>query len=861
VHRLGGCRFPASRALVLWLQVPGLDGVSITADGRPVAPLEPTPVGGGTRVRVEVPADARSLRVESQAGSFSAQVEPAPVFPEVVAVQNQRTAGSSAEALRLAESALQNASPESGATLLGIIARIHLNQGRTQEAEAVFRRAIEKGEKAGLLSSPVLDACALAYNLNLHGQIAQAREVLDGVRPLTRRFPEGRAHLAYYNSQIASESGNWRAALEDLREADDLAAKFAMTARRRYVRGSLGLELSWLGRATEARDLLLNAFQDEPRETCERGDAAINYGWALYSERATARDARIAERVPDAREVFREAVDVYGRACEDPERRANAAYSLAAAELQHGRVDEAIHMLLQAKKHVEDPGISRHVLWLNLEGRIALARGQHAKARAVLERALALAEASGQRHTTWDALEKLGETLLAQGKLREAAETLERAESVVDELFRGVPLGEGRSMDVGGHEESNRWLVETYLRANRPADAVRAARRNRGRMLLGLRHAVDLNSRSAAEQSRLDEALGAYRRGLEELEAALAKDWELSASALDAALARRRATEKQLRSALDLAYAGVLHGRDRQDLALPSLPPGLSLVIAESPRGIVGFAIDGEGITVHRIGDLDASASAEALAEAMLVPFAAKLRAAQSLHVLLPAWLGLVDVHALPFEGKPLGARLAIDYLADIGRAAQEANPPDRVLVVGDPSSNLPEALAEAKAVAGRLQGPNLDLLINGAATRSAVVHGLEQARLFHYAGHASFGGMDGWDSELLLADDARLTVADILALRHVPRQVVLLGCETARSSAAAATESLSVAHAFVVSGSDFVVAPTRRVPDADSARMAQAFYDAFATGAPDPAEALRAAQSALRNELRDWAAFRVLRP
>lgn len=481
---------------------------------------------------------------------------------------------------------------------------------------------------------------------------------------------------------------------------------------------------------------------------------------------------------------------------------------------------------------------------------------------------MALGEGTAQRSWTLRATEGLGEALLAAGKSVEAAAAFERAEALVDELLLGVPLGEGRGIDLAGHEQSNRWLVETYLRLHRPLDAVRTARRGRGRVLLGLRQSVHLKELGADDQRRLDEALGDYRRGLDDLEDEPKKDWELSTTALTATLARRRATEQRLRNTLEGAYASIVRGSGT--MTPPPLPAtGLSLVVAEVREGLVAFAIDAKGITVRRFGDLDASATPETLAEALLVPFASQLVAAQSLHVLLPASLGSVDLHALPFQGHPLGARLAVDYLADVGGAPVEAELPPRALVVGDPSTNLPDARAEARAVAQRLAPLRIDgggadgpeLLLGAAATRASVVRGLERATLFHFAGHASFGGLDGWESQLLLADDGRLTVADIFALRHVPRQVVLLGCETARADVAASSESLSVAQAFVVAGSSFVVAPTRRVPDADAARMARALYDALAAGAPDLAEALRAAQAALQDEVRDGAAFRVLRP
>src|SRR6185295_13907303 len=90
-----------------------------------------------------------------------------------------------------------------------------------------------------------------------------------------------------------------------------------------------------------------------------------------------------------------------------------------------------------------------------------------------------------------------------------------------------------------------------------------------------------------------------------------------------------------------------------------------------------------------------------------------------------------------------------------------------------------------------------------------------------HYAGHGAFSGFGGWESSLLLAEDTRLTLGDLLALERVPSRVVLSGCETGRSSTETSVESLGLAHAFLLAGSREVVASTRPADD----RTVPAFF------------------------------------
>ena len=183
-------------------------------------------------------------------------------------------------------------------------------------------------------------------------------------------------------------------------------------------------------------------------------------------------------------------------------------------------------------------------------------------------------------------------------------------------------------------------------------------------------------------------------------------------------------------------------------------------------------------------------------------------------------------------------------------------------LIVGDPRGDLPAARREARAVetvlgsAGRWRLERRD----GANARDAEVRGLlARADLFHFAGHAEFTGRGGWDSALPLADSAGLTIADILALERTPRWAVLSGCETGRSSRKAG-ESLGLAQAFLIRGSQAVVATSRPVSDQASALLVEGFYRQWSAGVT-PATALQQAQMALRRSdaAADWSAFRLL--
>ena len=138
----------------------------------------------------------------------------------------------------------------------------------------------------------------------------------------------------------------------------------------------------------------------------------------------------------------------------------------------------------------------------------------------------------------------------------------------------------------------------------------------------------------------------------------------------------------------------------------------------------------------------------------------------------------------------------------------------------------------------------------------------MASSRFFHYAGHASYRGHEGWDSVLGLADGSQLSVADILALDSVPTTVVLSGCDTARTSDADAPQSLGLAQAFLAKGAEGVIAASRPVDDRATRDLVASLYSSLSQSVP-LAEALRRAQLELRgrNPEADWAAYRLMTP
>jgi CHAT domain-containing protein len=253
------------------------------------------------------------------------------------------------------------------------------------------------------------------------------------------------------------------------------------------------------------------------------------------------------------------------------------------------------------------------------------------------------------------------------------------------------------------------------------------------------------------------------------------------------------------------------------------------------------------------------------VANSLLGPFSALLERSDQVRVLAFGTLNRIDFHALPWKGRPLISSVAVRYAVDVARTARPAA--DRNALIVTPHDELRSSAAEAAIAEDRLRADGWDVrrLRGSTVTRAAIMESLAAGRisLFQYAGHASFVGLDGWESQLGREDSPLMTIGDILTLPAAPDHAILAGCETA-TSAETSGAGLGLAQAFVIAGAEWVVASSRAVKDSDAARIVVDLFDQRVRHpSSDIGFLLRAVQRDLleaQPEV-DWASFRVIVP
>lgn len=241
------------------------------------------------------------------------------------------------------------------------------------------------------------------------------------------------------------------------------------------------------------------------------------------------------------------------------------------------------------------------------------------------------------------------------------------------------------------------------------------------------------------------------------------------------------------------------------------------------------------------------------------------------------------DLHRLPlhalFESSLL-EQLTLIYLPSIqiGLNLQQRSisttprPQKALLSIQDPATQDLNQMpfAELESVVINAMFDNVTSLSGEEATRDAVFSALQSApNLLHFTGHGYYNSSDPQQSALALADDERLTVADLNqshpafnldALKDSLELVTLAACETAVTGRSSLEdEYVGLASAFLQAGANQVISSVWSVEETSNAWLMIRFYQLWLdnTYNASTAQALRDAQQWLRTrtcqQLAEW--------
>lgn len=729
-------------------------------------------------------------------------------------------------------------------------ARALRREGRTADAMRVWTSAAETARALGWQSEVERCVRSAAFNAYTLGRLAAASTLL---APLADAKPTTAASgrlTEYYRALVEYGLSRFQSATARLERLHREAWFAGDDSTFAYATEMLAMLLVQQGRHDEAVPLLHDARLAAviaERSPIERAVYRNNIGYLQLELYARGRaDAAALAR---ARAAFTEAVEAFGDAVHAIDARVNLTWTLILA----GDLDaaDAAAPTARATTHAESALVV---------GELHLRRGDLTAAHANFTTALRLAEVSSGRlptDTTWRAHYGLGRVAAARGDTPAALTAWRAALSALDAVADQTGVWHARSRFYA----DRRPLIEDTARlliATGDVDGAFAV----------LDHAHGRALRSLEARTRLDRLPAAIRAEWERHQSAFATARAAfdagrdGGDLLDAAgkarwMAEREALEAEMIAAFEAADALLAREAPRRapdavdvDALRAALPAKTALIsYAQVGDAVHAFWLDADGIT-----------HATAPRDGLLAPFADRLAALDHLYVVPGEVREARELATVVIDGAPLGTRLSLSDLPYAAlltrRPAPSATHTDApLLVIADPRIDLPHALTEGRALAAATPGARL--LAHDAADRAAVRAAMATAGAMHYAGHGVARAATPWQAHLALADDTRLTVADILTGAVPPGTVVLSGCRTGVQNALSASEAIGLADAFVAAGAGAVLATRETVPDDAAARFVARFH---AEGGLDhPGAALRTTAAAFaRAGDPIWAAFRL---
>ena len=881
------CILPADRRLTLWVGHPRAEDIRIDA-GSWWRSHSPTAVQGGYRYQVQVGRWTSELVVEVQGEEkrsiWVLELGSSPAPDWWLRAHELYSSDAWDEARLLLEPRTALPDPAVAGPALSLLARIERRSGHSKLGDALYRRAIDAHRRAGRLADQIKDVSGFTYYLIEEKRFAEVRELLDTLPvSATGGSAEARSTVAYLRGLLAEETGDLRAAMAWMARAAREAERVGIERRWIFAMDILARQLNTVGLSDAASDLYarmrsrIASLCDPPRSggaasvlsacDCARFDVSRAWAGLLALEAGgTAPDPGPAALLDHAEQALM-AQEARGAAtCVAPEDLPNLRLNRALAALHAG--DSAA-----ARRHLNAASVERQVfprlaLWqLDIEGRILLAESRPSAALELYGDLARRAELNASPEAAWRAAFGRATAFEALARTDDALVACAEAEDQLARESLLVPMHTGRERFIAQRDHASRFCLDLLLRQGRGDEALGLVQRSALRALRGLRVGASVSALRQVDRKRWRHAVSVSDQTRHEMEDLAGKIWQgLPQDEEERLILEIKHKRQALRELFDVLVTTA--GSDASAPSMPAPPDGVVILAYHPlPFGWAALAADADGVTAHRIepaSEIQLTArSEEELAALLLEPFAENLRRATEIQVIPYGAMRAVDVHALPFDGDILLSHAPVVYRLGLPLPPATTSDSSKALVVAGPG--LLAAAAEIRAVQRALEARadawQVELLADEAATGRQVRQRLQEVALFHYAGHAEFDDATrGWNSHLMLASGGRLTVDDILALPHVPRWVVLSGCETGRDARTTPVPGIGLAQAFLVAGSEAVVAATAEVADAEAAVVMERLYHHWDASTPLAAAFAKALlERRDQTQAPDWRRFRIL--
>jgi len=504
---------------------------------------------------------------------------------------------------------------------------------------------------------------------------------------------------------------------------------------------------------------------------------------------------------------------------------------------------------------------------IELQGLLALQNGETNKSIAHFENLLVLAKKVKYSEFTIDALVGKAKSYEVAGLFEDALTNYKKAERLIFDEFINIPMTSSQPYFLSSKMNFSYAYVDLLMRLNKTEEAMTVARRFRARWVDSIHRVRQRSLSKVVHEKEWIATVGQIRKLRKSIIAQQSLEWSIPFDQVDHAKRRLEEEKLALSNLFDKSIRLVNNtiGYDESAQSKPSNGE-LFLFFYAINDSFIGFASNSSGIKSHTISFDKASAlSAIDLANEWITIFKKEFEDANKVKVFPFGLMKKVDFQTLPYKNDILLAHKSISYGVDLKildlnkkRTPQSI----RSLIVANSLGDLKETEKEARTVAKLTKESdwNTQTLTSKQVIYDSLKSKLEKAQHFHYAGHVNRAKNNVFQHHFPLSNNTEMDGADILMLRQVPTWVVLSACNSALNNNNISTQSIGLAHAFIIAGSKKVVATVRPVLDKHASQIMKQFYHQWMK-TDDFEQAFRAAQLKLLKTQpeHDWAAFRLV--
>lgn len=594
-------------------------------------------------------------------------------------------------------------------------------------------------------------------------------------------------------------------------------------AQMLMMRSDMLAQLGDIQGALVAANQALDPLSHPHVSPCDRAAFRINTAWALLQAGERTHELSWLALAEDM--LFISLGSAEEHSC-SPAAAAMSLLNLARIALLRGSPHVADYWLDAASSFTTPDGHRESGELTLLRARTQILLGDVSAARG----AMAAARTLVSSHTDLEAELRITEAEMAEAMgdgpraielyLGEHRRTLDR--------LGGVGHEQGAQRVMYDHISATQRLVHLLLRDD-PAAAFKLAREAAasGARLLAARIS---QARSNSVRKKMQDRYGALRDTCDRF---LIDQWDLPKSERSAlcteTLRSARLIERQaLGDDMRVELASASLRKPATDEVLLSYFPGSGgrlLGFAATASEVHTAEIDGGALPTSAKGD---AASLDRYSELLLEPFAHVIDGARRIRVLPSFGHQEPPFHAFPWRGAPLLVHAEVEYSLDLPVVDDLIDSPSGgALIIGDPQGDLEGARDEALYVAAalRVRGLAVHPLIGRDAVGLQLRAMLPEVDHLHYAGHSDHGGDFGWDGSLRLSQGTSLSIPDILTLGRAPRTASLLSCESGVVDEDPRNQGVGLATAFLLAGSQVVLATATRLPADEAPAIAEALY------------------------------------